>query len=240
MSASPTTHAGPPDIGVKFTADGSVLPFAGNTIICHLAQQGEGYDIFDAFLDIYRDLPARSFARKVAVLPPSSYHMTIFGGANDPLRGPGGWPADLGSDASIEACNAWCKDRLSGFDPGLDLPIRMVIDDSIAGRDMKNILIHLRAAEAAQEAALRRLRDGLSSLLGIRTGDHEDYRFHLSIGYRTAWFDEAEADAFDRALREWRENLKAKAPEITFGAPEFCTFGDMFAFRRIRFLQNET
>lgn len=77
----------PPDVGSKFDADGRVRPFAGNTVVCHLPQQGEHADAFEAMLDIYREAPSHPFMRKVALLPPSSYHMTVMGGANDTPRG---------------------------------------------------------------------------------------------------------------------------------------------------------
>jgi len=36
----------------KFDASGGVRPFAGNTVICHLDQQGENTAAFDTLLEI--------------------------------------------------------------------------------------------------------------------------------------------------------------------------------------------
>src|SRR3546814_7288625 len=96
----------PPDVGSKFYADGRVHPFPGNTVICHVPQQGEHSGCFNALLDIYREAPAHPFVRKITLLPPSSYHMTIFGGANDKPRERKSWPADLPIDMPIERCRS--------------------------------------------------------------------------------------------------------------------------------------
>src|SRR6202012_873617 len=104
-----TAHAPPvpADVGRKFFANGRVRPFAGNTIICHAPQQGDGAGYFNALLDIYRDAVVLPYAKKIALTPPSSYHVTIFGGANDQERKPGLWPKAMPLDASMAECNDW-------------------------------------------------------------------------------------------------------------------------------------
>src|SRR5262245_24986963 len=91
--------ASPPSRGRKFTADGRVMGDPGNPLVCHLAQQGAGSACFNALLDIYREAPAHAFMRKVTLLPPSSYHMTVFNGAADKERDV--WPTAIPADAPI-------------------------------------------------------------------------------------------------------------------------------------------
>ncbi|MFL7979353.1 DUF1868 domain-containing protein, partial [Xanthomonas vasicola] len=62
----------PSDVGRKFLRSRRPMPFAGNTFVGHLEQQGDGYDSFDRVLNIYRELPEQRFANKFALLPPSS------------------------------------------------------------------------------------------------------------------------------------------------------------------------
>src|SRR3546814_19742624 len=105
VSARQVRSKFPPDVGSKFYADGRVHPFPGNTVICHVPQQGEHSGCFNALLDIYREAPAHPFVRKITLLPPSSYHMAIFGGANDKPREPKHWPAHQIGKAS-------CRERV--------------------------------------------------------------------------------------------------------------------------------
>ena len=225
----------PPDVGRKFFRDGRVKEFKGNTIICHLPQQDAGYRTFDALLGIYRDVPSYAFARKLAILPPSSYHMTIFGGANDLGRKPGLWPDDIALDTPITLCNALLAERLFSFPLDCELPIRMRVDLAPIVRSSP-ITVDLKPSDDQELQKLRRLRDRLSDLLRIRAPDHDRYGFHITIAYQIAWFDEAEEDAYAIPRRRWLVRLQQEAPVISFGAPEYCTFNDMFSFRRQLFI----
>ncbi len=225
-------HRGPQpsDVNRKFFPDGRVRPFAGNTIICPVPQQDRGYDAFNALIDISRDLPARSFNRKISPLPTSSYHMTIFSGADDQDKEKGNWPRDLRHDASMAECNDFIGKRLAEFKAETDLPIRMVVDPAA-----KPELIYIRLVpETAKEnEKLRRLRDRLSDHLQIRTADHDTYRFHISVAYQIDWLSDAEIADFEAAFSQWHRDLSAKAHVFEFGAPEYSTFEDMYSYRKV-------
>lgn len=222
----------PSSVGSKFYPNGQVRPFAGNSIICHLPQQGEHANAFDAMLDVYRDAPAHRFLRKVAVLPPSSYHMTIFDGANDHSRKPGGWPADLPPDLPVEACNRAMADRLGNFDLGIKLPIRMRVDPMQSPANGRAMIFRLQPVDDAENAKLRGLRDRIADVVRYRAPNHDKYQFHVSFGYPVAWFDDGEDRDFQRTWLRWAGQIARKCPEIVLGAPEYCTFEDMFAFHR--------
>ena len=64
----------------------------------------------------------------MTVLPPSSYHMTIFGGANNSERKPGLWPASIPLDSPIEECTQILGERLEKAQLGPIAPIRMHVD----------------------------------------------------------------------------------------------------------------
>lgn len=238
-AAAPSAPSGPtpPAVGRKFFANGRVRPFAGNTIICHVPQQDgpfqtSGFETFDTLLDIYRDLPGHGFSRKLAVLPPSSYHMTVFGCADDQERKPGLWPADIALDTPLAVCDTALAERLAGFELNCALPIRMRIEDAEPPAHPEPILVDLVPADAAEADKLRRLRDRLSDLLKIRQPDHDRYTFHISIAYQIEAFTSEEQADYVTARRRWRMDLKRRLPVLNFGAPEYCTLNDMFAFRR--------
>jgi hypothetical protein len=225
-------HQGPApdDVGRKFFANGRVRPFAGNTIICHIPQQGEGFTAFDSLVDIYRDLPTRSFSRKVAVLPTSSYHMTIFSGADDQSREGAGWPSDIPRSTSIEECNAIFAQRLEAFRTECQTPIRMTLDEAATQPEL--ITLRLKPINDAENLKLRRFRDRLADFLKIRTPSHDSYRFHITIGYQLDWLTAAELAEFVEAVREWKSNIMKRAGEFTLGTPEYCEFKDMYSFER--------
>ncbi|WP_343611035.1 DUF1868 domain-containing protein [Novosphingobium sp.] len=223
----------PPDVGRKFTRDGLVMPFAGNTIICHLPQQGPDSAPFDTLLDIYRALPAEPWARKVAVLPPSSYHMTIIGGANQKERRRPLWPADLPLDLPMADCNRILGERLRAFRLGAEAgPYRMRVNPQEPAANERPLTLRLLPFDTAEETRLRRLRDRLATLLAIEDNDHDHYGFHITLAYQFANLTRDEDTAWRAALRRWKAAIIARAPVITLGPPEYCLLEDMFAFKR--------
>lgn len=223
----------PRDVGRKFFADGRVKPFAGNTIVCHLPQQGEGSEPFNALLDFYREMPQHAFVRKLTLLPPSSYHMTIFGGANDQDRRLPVWPADLPLDMPIADCNRVLGERLRDFRLEESTPpYRMRVDLAEPSADEAPIVIRLLPVDDAERLRLSRLRDRLSKRLSVRAPNHDAYRFHITLAYQIQWLTPAEHAEFRRVLKGWHENLARRCPVIALGAPEYCYLKDMFAFER--------
>lgn len=94
------------DVGVKFSAAGQALPFRGHTV--------------------RHRLQATSANLCWAWLPTDSYHMAIFGGANNQQRQPGLSPAGVSPHASQQQCDAVCASRLRGLTaaPG---PLRLQV-----------------------------------------------------------------------------------------------------------------
>lgn len=225
--------ASPPDVGSKFYADGRVHAFPGNTVICHLPQQGSDAACFNALMDVYRDAPRHRFVRKVALLPPSSYHMTVFGGANDRPRLRQSWPADLPLDMPMAECDRITTDRLRQAGIRCALPIRMRVDpsqDPTNGRPLTMRLLPLDDGEAVKLATVRR---EIARATRIPLPEPDTYRFHISIGYSIAWLTAAENVEFVSVFNRWSREIAAHAPVIALGAPEFCVFQDMYAFHRV-------
>jgi hypothetical protein len=87
----------------KFTPDGQILPFPGNTIICHISPTSTFYQ---SLLELHAELQNQPFSSLYTLLPPESYHMTVAEGISDKIRAPGFWPADMAMDATCEECTA--------------------------------------------------------------------------------------------------------------------------------------
>lgn len=216
----PLTH-----LDQKFDAHGNVLRFPGNTLICHVPLFTPLSDALTAVRDQIRTGP---YADALAMLPPESYHMTVFEGANDLARTRERWPAALPLNATLAECTRHMADKLWAFDLGFDLPLRM----KLAEPDQQRMIgaMRLEPADVEEAHKLRNLRDRLAEHLGMRTPWHDSYDFHITHSYL---IKQMSLDAVRQALafhsRLYTEQV-SRVGVITLGAPEFCTFIDMQAF----------
>jgi hypothetical protein len=160
--------------------------------------------------------------------------MTVFEGVVDQVRKPGYWPSDIPADAPLAECTDLFAEKLSSFDLRFGPPYRMHargIDPLKIG-----IGISLEFRSAEEEARFRELRDRISDTLNVRHPGHESYGLHFSIAYLLRHLtDEQEADISRLVL----DHLKDAPVDFELEAPEFCTFEDMFAFKRLFYLQNQ-
>lgn len=220
----------PRDVGRKFNADGSVRRFGGNTFIGHVGQQGADYEQFDALLDIYREMPAHAFAHKIALTPPSSYHVTMFGGLNDEDQGRARWPRGLPPDMPVDAVTREWLRQLKTRPPLADHRFKFEFGNPALMKDGAPH-VPLVPADDATARRLKGLRDELSAFTGLRDKDHERYRYHLTFGYLHAVLSDGEAQALKSATEDWVRRLSARVGAIAIPAVEFCSFRDMYAFR---------
>lgn len=239
VSSAPAMARSAPAVegaGRKFYPDGRVHPFAGNTIICHLDQHGPNSAAFNQLLDCYRQFPAKKYSNKIALLPPSSYHMTVFGGANNMNREADKWPSGISPAVSIEECNRIVGERVKAAAVGPVSPIRMRVDFADMGYDGNTLRIPLAPANEAELQKLRSLRDRLSTAIGIRSPKHDTYQYHITLGYLLRTFSRIELRDAEQDMRKWKAELATRVPVIELGQPEYCIFEDMFAFHRQYFI----
>ena len=218
-------------IGQKFEPNGCVRYFPGNTIICHLPPESA---LYRTLLVVYNELAGKDFALFYTLLPPASWHMTVFEGVCDQVRKPSFWPEDMSLDAPLTRCNARFKQKLASFDLGIEPPFRMAIEGWETLKD--GIAVRIVSASAADELRLRQLRDRLAELLGICHPIHDTYVFHVSVAYLLRHLNQQESQDIWAFLQEHSSEL----PHIfELGAPEFCLFDDVFAYYRQLFLERQ-
>lgn len=222
MSASLGVY--PRWITQKFEPDGCLLPFPGNTIICHLSPESA---LHCALLRLYSDLQRAEFAPLFAMLPPTSWHMTIFEGVSDKSRKSGLWSENLALDAPLEDCSTLFKEKLRDFDLRMEPPFRMAVYGFEPLED--GIALRVVPADPSEDRRIRQLRDRLSTLLGIQPPGHDHYSFHVSVSYMLRYLNKQEHNDIWRFLQGYISKI---SEYFEVGAPEFCTFDDMFAFRR--------
>lgn len=218
----------PPWINLKFDPNGRVLQFRGNTIICRLSPEST---IYQALLGLYDDLQKTGFASLYTLLPPSSWHVTIFEGVCDRIREPELWPRCLTLEEPLENCNSLIVQRLQAFDLRVSPPYRLAIRGLQPLTD--GVALSVVPASSDEERRLRELRDHLSTSLEIRAPNHDHYSFHISISYMLRILN----DEQHKQIMTFLQCYLPKLPQhFELGAPEFCTFNDMFTFHRQFFL----
>ncbi|HEX6705278.1 MAG TPA: DUF1868 domain-containing protein [Albitalea sp.] len=231
----PFGRAHPRDVGRKFDADGTPLPFEGNTFAGHVGQQGADYETFDAWLDIVREMPRHGFSRKLTLVPPSSWHVTLIGGVNDVDRTTPAWPTDLARDTPISQVHRTFLERLHQRRARPLEACRFVVDTERPPRTRieGTLAVPLRPADAADAKRLGAARDELADLIRLRRPDHDTQRFHVTIGYLYRLLDATEAAAMQAAAADWISRLAVRGP-LRIGAFHFCVLRDMFAYREMR------
>ena len=212
--------------GKKFDAQGQAQRFPGNTVICPISPDNPSFAVLHA---AYERLYQEVASDRLAKLPASSFHMTVFDGALDARRRPGDWPHGLPLDASMQACNRHVADALRKTAITVKTPIRVKIDPAeVSGVPT---LVYLKPLDAQEEQRLRRLREQLTTATGIRHDNAESYRFHTSFAYYIHPFDRAGLKVYQGAYQRMVKQLSRTLAVLELGDPGFCLFDDMLAFR---------
>ncbi|MBN2047045.1 MAG: DUF1868 domain-containing protein [Anaerolineaceae bacterium] len=209
-------------VGIKFMADGSARHFAGNTVICFIRPQSETWLMLS---HIHRLLCAQDWARQFSLLPPSSYHMTVFEGVCDQVRGTDDWTRALPLEAPLTAVDEFFAGQWQAVPAPDGFRVRF---DRIEVNGF--ITIRLAPADAAAEAEIRSFRDLLSERFQLRQPNHDAYGFHISLAYNIVPLDEAAL----RAAREWTVSelvpMLERLGQIDLLPPGLVFFEDMTHF----------
>ena len=225
--AEVAAHIPTADTQLKFNPDGTRRPFKGNTVICHLQPQGSTRDAVE---QIATDLKRSSFIRKIALLPPDSYHMTVYPGVNDQGRDITGWPSDIQKDTSIEECTRIVGEKMRSFHLACELPLRMKVDGAKTIENHRASSLRMIGIDAEEERKIRKIRDRLVDVFGFRDKQHDDYGFHVTLAYQLKKFTPAEQQEYRAIMAKNVPQIMASAPAFEFANPEFCSFPDMFRF----------
>ena len=221
----------------KFYPNGHVAPYPGNTVICHMPAQSRFLEDISA---IAEQLHHVSFRDKLGILPPASYHMTVFPGANDPGKAHSSWPKDLPLSASIDACTKLVRSRFEKEKLTTKAPFRVRLDpEKTLQYASRAATLRMVGADAEAEIALRTTRDQLSRVYNHRDPDHDQYGFHITLAYTLRALTVEEQKEYREILSRSMTRILARTPVLELGLPEFCTFPDMSVFSPECFLRAE-
>ena len=215
-----------PNDGGKFTPDGAVQFWPGNTFICHVDRASAAYE---AILELQEELKKSVFNRFFTFLPPPSFHMTIYQGLSPGMAAGRGWPADLPKDLSRDEITNHLLERVVP----LELPssYRVKVDGLYCGYSLTMV-----GADTNEETALRQTRTALRDATGIQFADFHTYVFHITMAYLIDWLSQKTAQELVAFSAELESRFQAAIGTIELGAVEFCNFDSMHHFDVVRAL----
>lgn len=214
--------------GVKFAADGTPLPFPGNTVLCLLPEAAPEHAALAAIAAELATAPA--WGAKLAALDPPSFHMTVFNGVHDRARRPQDWPDGLPLDAPVAAVTRAFAERLNGLRAPDGFAMRPAGLGPTSGG---GTVLWLEPWDAATAQRLAGLREALSQALGLRRANRHRYGFHLTLNYSLAWLEPTRAAGLVAAQRRLGQAFASRYPALHFPAPALCAFETLNAFRPV-------
>jgi hypothetical protein len=216
MSAEYTFH-----VGEKFHPDGRPRSYPGSTVICPLDPASP---IYRAGVELQAELAALPFGHKFALLPPASFHMTVFSLICDQQRVRELWSSRLPLDAPLEETDRFFIEAVTPVTPPPGLRMALTF---IGGWGMS---FRLCPADETTYFALKNYRELLSRATGVRYPDHDSYEFHITLAYSLQWLDEDEAAAYLDFRTRRGDHLRRQIDVVALEAPALTFFEDMFAF----------
>ncbi|KAF5535193.1 RNA ligase cyclic nucleotide phosphodiesterase [Fusarium mexicanum] len=223
----------PPAVHTKFSPDGSALRYAGNTTVCHIPAESP---LLVGLWDVYNTIASHpTLSKSFRLLPPDSWHMTVFDGVREEECEPGMWPEGL-EKLPLDECTMNFSKTVKSLglvleEEGLAPPYRMRAIGFQIGQF--GIGLDIVGATDEEEKRMRRLRDRLADSFGFRAPNHLTYRFHVSIAYLIRWMGDKEKREFDEAIARLLPKIRM---EFELGAVEFCIFDTMLAYPRMFYL----
>ncbi|EXJ80697.1 hypothetical protein A1O3_06981 [Capronia epimyces CBS 606.96] len=226
----------PLGVPFKFSPDGLVQRYPGNTTLCHIPLDSP---LISGLRTIYNRLGSHAtLSRLLRLLPPESWHMTVLDCVCEIQCEPEMWPTGMKQRPIHEWTSEFSKSlRHVGNEldkAGLAPPYRMRIRGFDAG--VIGIGLEVEGVSVEEEKRMRRLRDKLADAIGFRAPRHETYTFHISIAYLLRHIDDEDRNELDRVLAEILPKVKM---DFDLGAVEFCTFENMCAYPRVFYLGGE-
>lgn len=209
--------------GEKFGSDGQVLPFPGNSIVCHLDTDSVQHRLLCELQGVARQ---ENFAPAFAELPPSSFHMTVLDLVCDKVREPYAWIKGLSLDAPFELVDREIVHRVSGQPFPKKLRMRFVD----FGPYRTTIHIRLEPADDETMEVLSCFRDALSEASGVRHPNHDSYQFHVSLAYLLCSLTKEQERALFQFQDRWSYRLSEGFDILELRAPELVFFENMFFF----------
>ena len=213
-------------VGKKFYEDGSVRRYPGNTVVADVTPECPAYEIMTK---LYNMVKEKGFESHVILLPCDSYHMTVIRGVNDQVRKDTHWPAALPKDTPMTEVDDYMAAAIGRAEmPG---KLRMKFDRVKFNNNCMIVL--LLPADEEQARILKEFRDKAADEIGFRLPGHDEYRFHISLGYTLIVPEGDDAVRMDEMIAEMDRYI-ADQPAFEITPPYMAFYDDMHRFSPVR------
>jgi len=233
MASAPSSEY-PIGVPFRFSPEGDVQRFPGNTTLCHLPHNSP---LLPGLHDLYKSVASNPTLQScIHLLPPDSWHMTVLDGVLERNRDdPRLWPAG-NVYLPLDECTRLFAERLQALghsleSEGLAPPYRMKVrsfDPLVNGIGLEVI-----GATVEEEQRMRRLRDRIADTMGFRAPNHDTYCFHISVAYLLRHLSQQERRELERVTAQ---HLPALELHFDLDAVKYCAFEDMHLFSRVFYL----
>ncbi|MFK7919585.1 MAG: DUF1868 domain-containing protein [Ilumatobacter sp.] len=215
-----TNEAAGPTAQDKFGPDGTARHFPGNTVVSLVPSPSAEADLLTRAVDHLRE----AIAHDSVLLPPSSWHMTVFELLCDQVRDSVFWSTRLDADASLDAVDEFVADCV----PTIPAPHQLTMHYNGISAGDTAIGVSVEPADATTTQTLIEYRNALSEVTGIRFPNHDDYRFHITLAYTLTRPSAATRPRLDEAIARVDADLNG----ALFAMPEpvLTFFSDMTEF----------
>ena len=216
---------GLPGTGEKFTTDGTLETWRGNTFVSHVSRDSDAYQ---AIVELQERIKCSRFGPLITWLPAPSFHMTVFQGMSPGKQGTPDWPEGLAETTPRDAVTAEFLARTRDIAlPALDIKA----DDLFCGWSLT-----VSGSDAQAETILRNARITLRDATGMRPADFDSYVFHITLGYLIAWLSMPTARDLAAFSDETFAEFAPRLARIPLDPCALCNFETMHHFEPIRFL----
>lgn len=204
----------------KFKKNGDFNTFRGNTVVANLDGNEELIAIVHEIQEAYSKLP---FFDKFTLTPKKSIHMTVIELLCDKNRVEKYWSKDLDLKMPIDEVSEYFGEKLEKF-PLKKESIKM----KTIALSAQNIVVEPFDNESKNR--LEKIRKYVSNETGVRFPNHDDYQFHISVGYLREKLTKNEEELFTEVRSGLQKKLLEQLPFIIIDRIDFTVFEDMTEF----------
>lgn len=213
-------------IGKKFYEDGRIRRYPGNTVVARVLPDCSGYAVMTKLYDMVKEAEMDKY---LILMPHDSYHMTVIRGLNDQVRTDDCWPEKLPKDTPMEKVDDYISEAVAR----VKMPDRIKMKFDRIKYSPNCMIVLLLPADENEAQKLKEFRDGVADEIGLRLPGHDEYRFHITLGY-TRVIAEGEDEVRLREMIAKMDKLIADQEPIEISNPYMAFYDDMLVFSPVR------
>lgn len=216
----------------KFYADGTVKTFSGNTFICHIPKMSNFWR-FASFSQAKVGLV--DFYNKMVMLPPDSFHMTVFEGVCEEVRKENNWVKSFPLDTPLYKMTSYFFNKISKlYKPeGLKMRAKKIVAD----KNYEGVQFILEPLNKEEENKILKFRSIFKDVTGMVNHHENGYKFHCALSYIYINLTYKEKDILEKVFKDINKALTKKYSLIELGPIEYCYFENMFRFSTLAVLE---